>query len=261
MPAPRLAPLVLAALLAAAPHAHAQTVIHGVVRDAETAGAIPQAVVVISGNSGRWQERTLADSTGAFTFEEVSPGAYRMRVTRIGYREAQGTLAVAADSSLAVELRMSAQTVVMQPVIVSTRVTRRISPILEGFYARMQHGPGRFITRAEMRERNPSRVTDMLRNIPNLRGTQRMGASGPSFSMGSNGGRCSVVFFVDGMHVDFFARMGRTTSGGGDVAIDDYVQPDEVEGIEIYRGESDTPAEFITRWVGCGTVVIWTRRG
>ena len=57
--------------------------------------------------------------------------------------------------------------------------------------------------------------------------------------------------------------MGSPFRGGPrqDQAIDDYVHPSEVEGIEIYRGESDTPAEFVTRWVGCGTIVIWTRRG
>ena len=43
--------------------------------------------------------------------------------------------------------------------------------------------------------------------------------------------------------------------------IDNLVKPEEIRGIEVYRGESDTPAEFGTRWVQCGTVVIWTRRG
>ena len=51
-----------------------------------------------------------------------------------------------------------------------------------------------------------------------------------------------------------------------DFIVDNYVPviemiQAEVEGIEIYRGESDTPAEFTTRWVQCGTVVVWTRRG
>jgi hypothetical protein len=70
------------------------------------------------------------------------------------------------------------------------------------------------------------------------------------------------VFFVDGMLVSQPSNGGPWRGGSRtDQAIDDYVHPNEVEGIEIYRGESDTPAEFITRWVGCGTVVIWTRRG
>jgi hypothetical protein len=253
----------IAALPLAARPAPTQTLVRGRLLDAASGAPIPRATVVLSANRGRWQSATQTDSAGAFEFGDVSPGPYRLRAGRVGYRDAAGQLGLSADSLVQVELRMAVASVVLAPVTVTSRSTRDVSPVLRGFYARMEHGAGRFITREEIEARHPVRVTDMLRNLPNLYATApRMGASGSGLTQGSNADRCTVVFFVDGMQVN-----QPSTTGAGrwtprqDLAIDDYVQPEEVEGMEVYRGESDTPAEFSTRWVQCGTVVIWTRRG
>jgi hypothetical protein len=251
-----------AAVLLSARAAPAQTLVRGILLDASTGGPIPEGTIVISANRGRWQRAVHTDTVGGFEFQDVSPGPYRMRASRVGYRDAVGDLALSADSVVDLEVRLAVATVVLAPVTVTSRSTRDVSPVLRGFYSRMQNGAGRFISREEIEARQPVRITDMLRNIPNLRASpQRMGAGGSSFSQGSNGDRCSVVFFVDGMRVNEPAMPGSRVPVRHDPPIDDYVNPEEVEGIEVYRGESDTPAEFSTRWVQCGTVVIWTRRG
>jgi hypothetical protein len=258
----RVCLLAAAALLLAAPPAAAQTLVRGILLDAASGGPIPDGTVVISANRGRFQRALKADSVGCFEFADISPGPYRLRASRIGYTDAVGDLVLTADSLVDIEVRMAVEAVVLAPVTVTSRSTRDVSPVLRGFYSRMQHGAGRFITREEIEARHPTRITDMLRNIPNLRSTPaRMGTSGGGFTQGSNSDRCTVVFFVDGMQVNQPAMMGSRATPRHDLAIDDYVQPEEVEGIEVYRGESDTPAEFGTRWVQCGTVVIWTRRG
>jgi len=251
-----------AALLLAAPPAPAQSLVRGILLDAVSGGPLPEGVVVISANRGRWQRALRTDSVGCFEFPDVSPGPYRLRATRLGYREAVGNLVLTADSVVDVEVRMAVETVVLAPVTVTSRSTRDVSPVLRGFYDRLEHGTGRFITREEIEARHPVRISDMLRNLPNLRSSPpRMGSSGSGLSQGSNSDRCTVVFFVDGMQINQPSTPGVRATPRNDMAIDDYVQPDEVEGIEVYRGEADTPAEFSTRWVQCGTVVIWTRRG
>lgn len=253
--------LVAAALAAASlapPAAAGQTLVRGLLLDAEGDAPVESGTVVISANRGRWQRAVQTDSAGAFAFQDVAPGPYRLRASRVGYRPIVGEMGVGADSVVEVVMRLARQTVVLEPVTVVTRAQRRVSPQLQGFFARMQHGVGRFITREEIESRHPVRVTDLLRNLPNLRpNPPRSGAGGSTMTMGTTGDRCSVVFFVDRMRVN----QPMVGGGRGGLAIDDYVQPDEIVGIEIYRGESDTPAEFVTRWVQCGTVVIWTRRG
>lgn len=267
--------LAAAALLASRP-APAQVLVQGVLRDAASNAPIPSARVALSGTGGQWRGEILTDSVGAFAFQDVRPGTYRLRTTRVGYRESRGALRLSADSVVQLELKMAVERVALEPVTVVARSRRTVSPVLEGFYGRMERGQGRFVTREEIEARRPGRVTDMLRGIPNLTANEsRSGMGGGTVSRGSSGDRCTVVVWVDGMLISQPSAGGTVTGGPGlrrrgsmdgnrareDQAIDDYVHPNDVEGIEVYRGESDTPAEFITRWVSCGTVVIWTRRG
>ena len=252
-----------AAVLLAARPAPTQILVRGVLVDAGTGTPISDARIALTATGGGWRGATTTDSAGSFAFDSVHPGAYNLRARRVGYRDAAGSLRLAADSVVEVRLRMSVASVTLEPVTVVTRSARNVSPVLAGFYRRLSSGPGRFVTREEIEARRPSRVTDVLRNLPNMNAVAgRGGVGGAAMSRGGSADRCTVVFFVDGMLVGQPASTGPWRSGPRtDRAIDDYVQPNEVEGIEIYRGEADTPAEFVTRWVGCGTVVIWTRRG
>ena len=90
-------------------------------------------------------------------------------------------------------------------------------------------------------------------------------------------GSCPVQVFVDGFHMN--RRIIRRAEGitaalvdssGGAIfneesdpnfSIDDHIVPSSIEGIEVYKGTSDVPAEFWTPDAMCGTVVIWSRRG
>jgi hypothetical protein len=40
--------------------------------------------------------------------------------------------------------------------------------------------------------------------------------------------------------------------------IDSIIQPEDVEGVEIYRGSTQIPAQYMNR-ANCGLVLIWTR--
>lgn len=254
--------LAAASLLAAGP-APAQILVRGILVDAATGAPIPSARVLLNATHGGWGDELLTDSAGAFSFPDVRPGAYNLRLRRVGYRGSGGSLRLSADSVVELRLRMAVASVALEPVTVVTRSPRTVSPVLRGFYQRMSSGPGRFVTREEIESRRPSRVTDVLRHLPNLSSVPgRGGVGGSAMSRGGTADRCTMVFFVDGMLVGQPSNGNPWRNGARtDRAIDDYVQPNDVEGIEVYRGESDTPAEFVTRWVGCGTIVIWTRRG
>jgi hypothetical protein len=250
----------LAALLFAIP-APAQTTVRGRLLDAASDGVIAEGTIVISAHRGRWQNLTRSDSAGNFEFADVGPGPYRLRASRIGYREAMGELALESDSVVSVELRMAAQSVVLQPVTVVTRSGQRMTPEMRGFMERMQTGHGRFITRSEILGRRAGRVTDVLSGIPNLRPSSgRMGTSGHPMSRGTSSAHCQMMFIIDGVRM-IHPMPASSRMRPPEFVIDDYVTPGEVDGIEVYRGEADTPSQFVTPLVRCGTIVIWTRRG
>jgi hypothetical protein len=250
----------LAALLFDIP-APAQTIVRGRLLDAANNGVIAEGTIVISASRGEWQTATRTDSAGNFEFPDVGLGAFRLRASRIGYRETSGTLALESDSVVTVELRMAAQSVVLQPVTVMTRSGQRMSPEMRGFMERMQSGHGRFITRPEILGRRAGRVSDVLTGIPNLRPSSgRMGTSGHPVSRGSSTAQCQVMFIIDGVRM-IHPMPSAPGVRPAEFVIDDYVSPSEIDGIEVYRGEADTPSEFVTPLVRCGTIVIWTRRG
>ena len=250
--------LLAAALVLASP-ATAQMLVSGQLLDVASDAPIADGTIVLTASRGAWQATAHTDSAGNFAFDVVTPGSYRLRASRLGYRDAGGDVRLTGDSSVTLEVRMAVQTVALQPVTVVARSERRMSPEMRGFYDRMRHGPGHFITRDHIEARHASRLTDVLRTLPNIRAaTSRTGMSRSTLSHGSNGGRCSLVFFVDGIRLNQPAPPGMRAM---ELVIDDYVSPGDVEGIEVYRGQSETPAQFITGNVHCGTVVIWTRRG
>jgi outer membrane receptor for ferrienterochelin and colicin len=74
--------------------------------------------------------------------------------------------------------------------------------------------------------------------------------------MGRTGDYCPAQIFVDGFLLNGRSRL----TGDTEFTIDDAVSPASIEGIEVYRGLSSVPAEFLNPDSRCGVVVVWTRR-
>ena len=72
---------------------------------------------------------------------------------------------------------------------------------------------------------------------------------------------CATQIFVDGFLVNRRMVQPNGTQGPEDIRIDDVVSPASVEGIEVYRGLSTVPAEFLNPDAACGVIAIWTKRG
>ncbi|MCJ7627914.1 MAG: TonB-dependent receptor plug domain-containing protein, partial [Longimicrobiales bacterium] len=129
------------------------------------------------------------------------------------------------------------------------------------FKRRVETGLGIYITRDEVEARNPLLVSDLLREVPGLDLQASGYGSRPSVRMvRATGMNCVTQIFVDG-----FLMNGRAFSPTGfnptDFRIDDVVSPRSVEGIEVYRGLSTVPPEFLNPDADCGVIAIWTRRG
>jgi hypothetical protein len=90
--------------------------------------------------------------------------------------------------------------------------------------------------------------------VESTRGTFGGGSTAQTQRSGSIGARaCGVSYYLNGTHFPITP----------DMTINQFVDPEIVEGIEVYTGTSQIPPEFNSSVLSsrCGVVVIWTRSG
>lgn len=236
--------------------------VRGTVLDEGSDEPLEGVVIAAMDSFGDVLARRTTDAAGEFTFTVQDRVGVRLSARRIGYREVNTPFLSFEGRDLhVVELRMDTEAVPLAPLTVVAR-SRRLerSPVLSDFDRRAENGFGWYFTRDEIEEIAPTLVSDLLARVPgvrlessggsNLRRTLTMARSSV---VGPGGGACPVQIFLDGRLV--------TRSSAIEFPVDDLVAPQGVEGIEVYRGLSTVPPEFLTPSSRCGVVAIWTRRG
>jgi hypothetical protein len=187
------------------------------------------------------------DSTGAFTLRGLDAAAVTLNVRHLGYKPQSLNIQVRAApaDSLIIALRAIPQ--LLDALRVGGARVRH-DFLIEEFYRRQALGSGAFITRADIEARNPTRLSDVVRQLPGIRVVRgpggTMGIRFPNTSMARRD--CPPQYWVDGRRVTNFEL--------------DEVPPRDIEGIELYHGPSTTPMQFMMDDVKtCGTVVLWSR--
>jgi hypothetical protein len=257
-----------AALLVWAAPARAQGMFTGVVVDHASEAPIEGASVTLMSQQGRRMRTVVTGFDGRFAFVP-RPGYYRFRVDRVGYVQVMTAHVRVVRDSVDLEIRMRDDAVMLAPVTVVAR-SGRVSPVLSGFYQRMENGFGRYITRDQIEVRQPGNITDMLRMLPGVRTTPRASGIGSDVVMNRAAprvGGCPVQVFLDGIRINRSnTPVVERDSLDEDlipldegIAIDDLADPAELEGIEVYYGLAGVPAEFMGPDARCGTVAVWTR--
>ena len=257
---PGLFSLVLLTCGAWALPAPAQVRLEGVVRD-DSGAVLADVRVELWDNLTRERIRSQeTDHAGRFAFRVRQGAGYRLHATRIGYLAADSSVQIPRDRrTVPVEFRMVAQPVGLEAVDVVARA--RSPAVLNGFEARQRTGMGHYLTRDDLDRMRPALVTDALARVP---GVRLESGGGSSFhrrirmARTSARGNCPVQVFIDGLLLNRGTSRMRDVQGSG---VDDVVAVNDVEGIEVYRGLSSVPAEFLNENSRCGVVVIWTRRG
>jgi hypothetical protein len=216
-----------------------QSVLIGRVADAGSGAGLASAAVRLEGTP----LETLTATDGRFRFARVPPGAYDLRVDHIGYQSVNDSVRVDVATTVDVAVRMSTDAVRLAPLHVTTR-SFRLERV--GFYERRERMPGSFITRDEIVTQRAHTAIDLLRSLPGIRITPRRGGG----QMPVGRGNCGFRYIIDGAHI------------GPYFEIDD-LRPDVIEGIEVYRGASEVPGEFMgpitNPRANCGLIVVWTR--
>lgn len=214
-------------------------VVTGVVMD--TVGVpIPHAVVSVMGQP----LRAITDSAGRFRLQSVQPGLRIFAVRALGYRPLMWSLTLGAGQSAHGRIglhRIDTAVVLPELTVVGEQY---VSPRMAGFYQRRRLGLGQYMDREAIERRNASAVTDLLMGLAGVRVYRN---SGDPFVQNVAFLRCERI----GVYLDGFRLWGDPAQNLS------LINPADVEAMEIYRGASELPAEFMSD--DCGAIVIWTR--
>jgi hypothetical protein len=208
----------------------------------------------------------VSDSGGAFMIRPRRSGSFVVHVFHPSYISRDSmALQIREGQHVQLEVRMGRRAIPLEPLVVKTTQSGRLAGFLE---RARQGGPGIYLTREQLAERKGGRyTTDLLRG---LRGVQVLALAPPGGSnlapavprsernemmpraqviaMNEGATFCEPAIFVDGLRVKQY----------GDSGVDEILQPDIIEGVEIYPRSAGAPAEFLTS-NQCGVVVFWTR--
>lgn len=247
--------------LAFAVPARAQVRVDGVVRDDDTNRPIANARVEIYDYSWHRLGVRTTDSLGAFRYPLRRPMAVRLRVSRLGYRQATTPeVSTRGHSYINVEVRLKSDAVLLAPLAVVARSQALTSPVLDGFHARLRTGMGTYFTREDIERAKPAYLSDMITRVPGLSVRAVGGGHERQIYTGRSSGvmrDCPALIYVDGFLMNPRVSDGEVVG----MTLDEAVNPQNVEGIEIYRGLATVPAEFLHRDAQCGVIAVWTRRG
>ncbi|MEO8448775.1 MAG: TonB-dependent receptor plug domain-containing protein, partial [Gemmatimonadota bacterium] len=159
----------------------------------------------------------------------------------------------------------------------------------DDFYRRRLWGRGTFFTRDDIEAKQPMETIDLLRGVPGVRVATLAAGVADQASMAF--ARCSgpdskVSVWLDGNKMNLYANAKGSRGGGGsgssgragggqeqnsksysremedDVRIGPIqalmeISPLDIEAMEIYRGVSSIPGEFLDD--SCAVIVMWSR--
>jgi len=232
------------------------------VHAAESRAPLPGAQVSVDG-----RVRGTTDARGVVRVQGLAPGTHRASVALLDRIPHGLRLQLAAGEEREVAVAMEPISVRLAPVTASASRRSRDARIV-GFYRRAQdHITGRFVTRAEIEEKNATDFTDIFRGVAGVRiepgpsgyvirspravsmgaGRPRSGAADGDGEMGRliTGGDCPPRYFVDGLPYSVSGPLNAEFS------------PTEIEGVEIYFG--NVPPQWGGAQAMCGVILIWTR--
>jgi hypothetical protein len=208
---------------------------------------------------------------GEFRFPALRAGRYLLRARRIGYVTRIVPVDGSAGDTLTLTLNLAPAAPVLQSVVVRERETTQHVGKLAGFYSRMESSaapPSSFVTREEIERTNPRQTSDLVK----VRGARATGClTGKVYVDGVLSVSPAQVQAAQSMPLPTnlstqgtrpMPRRPRPARIRPEEAVD-FLPPDHIAAMEIYRGAAEAPAEFnatASPGMGSGCVIlIWTR--
>jgi hypothetical protein len=271
-----LACLMIGAVLAAAPRsARSQSSKLRVIATDSTPVAF--AWVSIQGGAG-----VITDERGEVTLGQMRRKTLSAEVRRIGYSPWMGKLEL-PDSAVVITVQLSRLVQSLTAVTVTGQSDAARNLPLRAFYDRwMDRQKGvlsaTFIGPEEIEKRHPSRPSDLLYGLLGV--TLSRTPRGGMVAKGG-GGTCYMTVLLDGQRLcppagchtsdatsGNAAQLGRRIPEPGsakDTIVDDvvvdlnqYINANEIAGIEVYARGGNMPVSLQVSDNACGVIAIWT---
>ncbi len=245
------APVALIALMlflpARAPPAEAQEAtgaeVNGLVADRRSGRPVRDAVVRIRAAGSAAGEpgwTGTSDESGRFRSAILPFGEYELRIEVPPYTPLDGSFTLTQPGVFDLRAEMVGAEYELDPVIVVAGRQSRLQNV--GFYERRDVGLGDYLTRGELVVLNPSRISDVFREIPGARVIPGRGGLNDQVRLRGN---CVPIIVLDGIRL------------ANPVVLDNILAVNDIEAVEVYQGAT-TPIEYISITT-CGVVMIWTR--
>ena len=264
--------LVTAVGLAWSPAA-AQSVLKGIVLT-EGGDPIRDAQVAI----GKLQLQATVGPVGEFSFTTIPSGKFSVLARAIGFEPTVREFRFSGRDTVLAEFRLKASGQRLDSLVV-TGAERSISPAIRAFEERRAVGLGRFLTSADLRPREHSAMSDVLRMTAGLKLVRRPSDCGGGFALATGRGgevnwqrwmvcggtgeppspnkvfpvACYLAIYFDGIRI--WAPGSQEPPN-----LDDFPVV-SVQAIELYRGPSELPTQYQTTGAACGAILLWSRTG
>ncbi|MBL8988586.1 MAG: carboxypeptidase regulatory-like domain-containing protein [Gemmatimonadetes bacterium] len=228
--------------------------------------------------------RALTNDSGRYTLTSLTSGRLHVFARAVGFLPAYAVVA-GTDTAGVVDFVLTPSAVELPELKVESRFAKpaRLAHTskYDEFYRRRRTGAGTFLTRDEIEKATAVRSFELLRGIAGVQvAWNPPGVPGTSVKFA----RCAnfppkISVWIDGQKQPFLVGGPQGTSGAAmpgarnsgpnrgtveDVwrswlELFDAVGPNDIEAMEVFRGVSQIPAEYLDD--SCAAVVIWTRDG
>jgi len=184
---------------------------------------------------------TETDSAGAFALRDLPAGPYVLQIRAVGFAAGAWRIRVTGGQVLRGEFELQRADVEL-PAIVTTGKRPEFGRRFAEFERRRIRRIGYFLTKNDIDKMNASTLMDVLATV---RGVTLDCSGGVCVARMARSVDCKPQYFIDGQEsTTYFAQN---------------TPPHDILGLEIYRGASETPGEFIGSNSACGVIVIWTK--
>jgi hypothetical protein len=222
--------------------------VHGKLLANNTDKPIPVAAVTLVGDSTTSAVSVVTTAPdGGFAIEAPAPGVYRIHAEVPGYRTTvTPAIELRTGDQIGVTMHLLPDTAVQLTPVKVTSNNRKANSRAGGFYDRMQrYKMGKFITRDDIEKRKPFRVSDLLMTVPGLQVVPSRWGFGEDVITSSG---CRPAVYLDGLRYPLRHE-----------SVDDIVNPNDLEGIEVYTNPATVPVELSGPGNSCGAIALWTR--